>query len=240
MSTRTKLKVFRAVGAGFAIPHKNPSMFVVSAIYSAIMSTFMFFTVAFYQPQEAPDYISSLTGLLSLGEYLLFALVVIMASIFTFAILSKMAFDSLEVKPDVSEALALSVRKFVPLLAAHILYYLIIMFGFIFLLIPGIFLSVKLYYFQYFILFDNKGVIESLRLSWQMVKGNWWRTALLLVIWGILGSISALVGNMPRTTEVIIYFVVYLLFTPWSASSIVNAFTQLNVKTESTSEPIEA
>jgi hypothetical protein len=240
MSKGTKLKVFKAVGAGFATPHNNPSMFVVSAIYSAIMSTFMFFTVAFYQPHEAPDYISSLTGLLSLGEYLLFALVVIITSIFAFAMLSKMAFDSLEGKPDLSEALALSVRKFVPLLAAYILYYLIMLFGLILLIIPGIFLSIKLYYFQYFILFDNKGVIESLRLSWQMVKGNWWRTALLLLIWGILGFVSAFVGNLPRTAEVIIYFVIYLLFSPWSTSSIVNAYTQLKVKAESPSEPIEA
>lgn len=228
-----KLKIFQAVGSGFSIPHKNPSMFLISSIYSAIMSTFMFFTIAFYQPGEEPELIASITGILTLGEYLFFTLIVGIASILTYSMLSKIAFDSIDGKPELSEAVALSVRKLIPLLVMYILYFLIVVFGSILLVIPGIFLSIKLFYSQYFILFENKGVIESLRSSWQIVKRNWWRTFALFLIWGIIGSVTTFVPYLPRTTETIIYFVLYLLMTPWSASSFVQAYTQLKDKTES-------
>lgn len=241
MSTRIKLKVFRAFGSGFTIPHKNPSMFAVSAIYSAILSTFMYFTAAFYQIGEEPDFIASVTGILSPGEYLFFALIVGIAAILTTAVLSKMAYDSLDGKPDLSEALALSVHKFLPLIAMYILFYLIVIFGTVLLIIPGIFLSLKLAYSQYFILLDNKGVIESLRLSWLIVKGNWWRTLALALIWGIIiAPISTFVINLPRTSETVIYFVLYLLITPWMTSSFVNAYAQLKVRIESPAEVVES
>ena len=238
MSNGIKLKIFQAVGSGFSIPHKNPSMFIVSAIYSAIMSTFMFFTIAFYQPGEEPDYMSALTGILSSGEFLLFASIVGIASILFYSVLSKMAFDSIDAKPELSEAVALSVRKLIPLFIMYILYFLIVMFGYILLIIPGIFLSIKLFYSQYFILFENKGVIESFRSGWQIIKGNWWRTSALFLIWGIIGSVTAFVPYLPRTPETIIHFVLYLLMTPWSASSFVQAYTQLKGKTESPTMPV--
>lgn len=240
MSNRTKLRVFRAVASGFSIPHKNPSMFLVSAIYSAIMSAFMFFTIAFYQPGEEPELIASVTGILSLGEYLFFALVVGIASILLYSILSKIAFDSIVGKPELSEAVALSVRKFLPIFVMYILYVLIVVFGSILLIIPGIFLSIKLFYSQYFILFDNKGVIESLRSSWRMVKGNWRRTFALILIWGIMGAVTVFIPYLPRTSETIIYFVLYLLITPWSASSFVQAYMQLKENTESPTMNVES
>jgi len=227
MPNRIKLKVFQAVGSGFSIPHRNPSMFIVSAIYSTIISAFMFFTTAFYQPGEEPEYLYALTGILSLGEYLFFAVVIGIASILFYSVLSKMAFDSIEGKPELSEAVALSVRKLIPLIVMYILYVLIVVFGSILLIIPGIFLSIRLFYSQYFILFENKGVIESFRSSWQIIKGNWWRTLALLLIWGIISSITAFIPYLPRTAETIVYFVVYLLMIPWSASSSVQAYTQL-------------
>jgi len=240
MSNGIKLKIFQAVSSGFSIPHKNPSMFIVSAIYSATISTFMFFTIAFYQPGEEPDYMYALTGILSLGEYLIFASIIGIASILFYSVLSKMAFDSIDGKPELSEAVALSVHKLIPLFVLYILYFLIIMFGSILLIIPGIFLSIKLFYSQYFILFENKGVIESFRSGWQIIKGNWWRTFALLLIWGIISSVTTFVPYLPRTPETIIYFVLYLLMTPWSASSSVQAYTQLKGNTESQTMPIES
>jgi len=240
MSNRIKLKIFQAVGSGFSISHKNPSMFIVSAIYSAILSTFMFFTIAFYQPGEEPDYMYALTGILSLGEYLLFASIIGIASILFYSVLSKMAFDSIDGKPELSEAVALSVNKLIPLFVMYILYFLIVMFGSILLIIPGIFLSIKLFYSQYFILFENKSVIESFRSSWQIIKGNWWRTFALILIWGIIHSVTSFVPYLPRTPETIIYFVIYLLMIPWSASSSVQAYIQLKGKTESPTMPVES
>ncbi|MBT9175609.1 MAG: hypothetical protein DDT22_01293 [candidate division WS2 bacterium] len=241
MSNGIKLKVFQAVGSGCSIPYKNPSMFLVSAIYSAIVSTFVFFTSAFYQPGEEPEFLYSITGILSLGEFLFFLLVVGTASILFYSVLSKMAYDSLDGKPDFSEAISLSVRKFLPLFVVYILGLLIVVFGIILLVIPGIFLAVKLSYPTFFILFDNQGVMQSFRSGWQIIKGNWWRTFALLLIWGLISGLIGFVSvYLPRTTETIIHFVLYLLITPWIISAFVQAYTQLKGKTESPTMPVES
>ncbi len=48
-----------------------------------------------------------------------------------------------------------------------------------------IFLIIKLYFFIEAILIDNEGIIGSLKTSWEVTKGNWWRIFGIMLIFAI-------------------------------------------------------
>lgn len=61
-----------------------------------------------------------------------------------------------------------------------------------------LYLFVRLWFFYPLIMIDDLGVMASLKRSFHLVKGNWWRTALPFIIfavmWGLLGV--AIVSSM--------------------------------------------
>lgn len=63
------------------------------------------------------------------------------------------------------------------LLVATVLFVLCIAVGFIFLIIPGIWLSVGCSLFMYFIVIERTGIVDSLQRSRELVSGHWWRVA---------------------------------------------------------------
>ncbi len=63
-----------------------------------------------------------------------------------------------------------------------ICYMLAIMGGFILLIIPGIYLMLSLSMSYYLIIVDDLKGIESLKTSHQLIKGHWWRTAVIVSI----------------------------------------------------------
>ena len=92
-------------------------------------------------------------------------------------------------QPSVPEAFRLAARCVPALILAGIIYSVAVMIGFVLLLVPGIWLGVALVFFYMAIILDGKGPIEGLRYSWQIVRGNWWRTAALLTIISIVLSV---------------------------------------------------
>jgi hypothetical protein len=87
------------------------------------------------------------------------------------------------------EAMALSLRRFPVLLGVIVLYFLAVLAGFVALLIPGIFLAVVFIFSPIAAVTEPKGVIESLKYSFELVRGRWWRTAVLLTIIGIVAFV---------------------------------------------------
>jgi uncharacterized membrane protein len=88
-------------------------------------------------------------------------------------------------------------RLFFSVLFAAILYAFAVMGGYILLIIPGIILSIKLFFFDYLIVDSHAGVIESLKKSWAITKGATWHLFVFsLMLFGInvLGALFFLVG----------------------------------------------
>ena len=48
----------------------------------------------------------------------------------------------------------------------------VVLAGFLFFIIPGIYLALRLQFFQAFIIEENAGIIESLHKSWEITKGQ--------------------------------------------------------------------
>jgi uncharacterized membrane protein len=74
------------------------------------------------------------------------------------------------------------------------------------LIIPGIILSIRLGFFDYLIVDKDSKIIESLKRSWEITKGNVWNLFLLYILLGlinILGVFILIVGlfwSIPTTT----------------------------------------
>jgi hypothetical protein len=63
-------------------------------------------------------------------------------------------------------------RKLLQYILAYILFSLIVIIGFCFLIIPGIYLTIRLQFFSAAIVEENCGGIEALKRSWNITKGQ--------------------------------------------------------------------
>lgn len=83
------------------------------------------------------------------------------------------------------------------MIGSTIVYGLIVVAGFILLIIPGIYLALRLQFYSYYIVDKNAGAMDSLKMSWKATEGNViniFLFELLLVGINILGAIALLVG----------------------------------------------
>ncbi len=88
-------------------------------------------------------------------------------------------------------------RKIFTYLFASLIYGIIVIIGLILLLIPGIYLILRLQFYPMSIVEENTGVIESLKRSWEITRGSERQLFfLMLAILGIviLGHLALLIG----------------------------------------------
>ena len=83
--------------------------------------------------------------------------------------------------PLLGNSLNRAVSKAVPLVLGTLLAALLSFLAFIFLIIPGIYVRVKLAFTFCAIALENQGTTGGLRYSWNLVKGRWWG-----VFWALL------------------------------------------------------
>lgn len=107
---------------------------------------------------------------------------------------------------------------FVNLLVSSILFGLIVVAGFILLIIPGIYLALRLQFYSYFVVDKNAGITDSLKMSWGKTKGkvfDLFLFALLLIALNILGALALLVGLL--VTIPVSFVAITLLYRKLSA-----------------------
>ena len=88
-------------------------------------------------------------------------------------------------------------RKIITYLIANILFSIAVCIGTVLLIIPGIYLYIRLQFFTAFIVEENCGIIESLQKSWNMTQGQTLPLFLLLLTMigtAIVGCILFFVG----------------------------------------------
>lgn len=73
-------------------------------------------------------------------------------------------------------------RRFIPLVLTDILFYLLFVLGFIALIVPSLIVMTVFSQASYFVLLENKGVLESFRLSRSLTKGSRRKIFLILVL----------------------------------------------------------
>ena len=96
--------------------------------------------------------------------------------------------------PLLGNSLDRAVSKAVPLVFGSILAGLLSFLASILLIIPGIYVGVKLAFTFCAIALENQGTTGGLRYSWNLVKGRWWGVFWALLVLGlILGFAGVLI-----------------------------------------------
>jgi uncharacterized membrane protein len=136
------------------------------------------------------DYLSDLTKReSSLISFLLTIIGVALSIIFSLGLIK----ISLKIcdgeEPKISDLFS-QYPLFFKYLFASILKNLITLFGFILLIIPGIILSIRFGFFDYLIVDRNSRIVESLRKSWEITKGNAWNLFLLYILLGLINLLG--------------------------------------------------
>ena len=117
-------------------------------------------------------------------------------------------------------------RKIITYLIANILFSIAVCIGTVLLIIPGIYLYLRLQFFTAFIVEENCGIIESLQKSWNMPQGQ--TLPLFLLLLTMIGT--AIVGC-------ILFFVGFFVAVPLIYMMQCYTFRKLN--TISTEEEVQ-
>ena len=92
-------------------------------------------------------------------------------------------------------------------LAVNLIVGILIFTGLLFILIPGIYLSVVLTLALPILVFEQKGVSDTISSCFQLIKDNWWLTFGVLIVFGIIMYLINVVFQMPM----IIYMIVGMI-----------------------------
>ncbi len=124
------------------------------------------------------------------------------------------------------DGLLFTLRKLPTLLAAGFIYMLIVTPASL-LIVPGIYLGVRLLFFSYAILIDNESAMGSLKKSWSIVKGNWLRTFALLAVFAVIGFP---LGYLLEIENLLLWAVAcagMVLVRGWAIATLTLAYLQL-------------
>ena len=123
---------------------------------------------------------------------------------------------------DLSGAANRSLSQSGQLILGHILYSLAIILGFICLILPGIYLSVRWGFVLYAIVSQNCSAIDGFKYSSELVKGRWWPVfgsmlavvPVLLPVFFIIGIIGATFASQPLIIAIISSIIGLLVAPP--------------------------
>ncbi len=141
------------------------------------------------------------TGILNLitsSSYVLNLLVqLIIGSLFTLGFIRNM-FQTMDGEEPQFSAYGQEARKFLHYLVANILYSIIVCIGIVLLIIPGIYLAIRLQFFQQYIVSEERcSAIDALKKSWELTQGQAMPLFLLALVQiglTLLGLILLVVG----------------------------------------------
>jgi len=116
-------------------------------------------------------------------------------------------------------ALLAGVQKFFPLFGAYFLSIFAVFFGLLLLILPGIYLGARLALFPAFIMLEDKGVIDSLKLSWEKTDehgGALFGLTLLFVLLTVIpSSIFSSLLDQGIVQLLILGIFEYVIIVPW-------------------------
>jgi hypothetical protein len=146
-----------------------------------------------------------------------------------------------------SQVLRFTIRKLPALLLLGLIYGLVLVIGFLFIIVPGIYLYVALCVVAPVLIVEGKGGFNALGRSQELVRGRWWPTcaALLLGLVVVLGGgfgLGAVVGAIESSgsTSPSAYLLVtalsnlieQVLLSPITAALVITIYFDLRVRKE--------
>lgn len=116
---------------------------------------------------------------------------------------------------DLGGAIEKALEKFPDLFLGSVLYLVAFVLGCCLLLVPGIYVAIRLSFVLYGVVVDDLDAMSALKSSWNLVEGRWWSvfgaqllvalcfslasvammSVLGFIVWAVLGSEAALVAT---------------------------------------------
>jgi uncharacterized membrane protein len=112
-------------------------------------------------------------------------------------------------RPEVSDLWVPFRRGWFSAVLANLIVTVAVIIGFILLIIPGIFLAVRLSLVPYIVVDEGLGPFQAIEASWNRTRGNFWMlflAGLLGIVCIIIGLILLIVGSIPATMLVYLAF----------------------------------
>jgi hypothetical protein len=184
---------------------------LVTALVSGAFSYFVLAVPLTHGLPQANPLLAALNRYKDLGPgYNLGNIAVWLVSLLCYGmIIANIAAVSRSETPGFASALSQSLRRLLAMIGATILFGLVVGVGLVLLLIPGIYLLVRLSLSLVPVIVESQGPASSLGTSWRLVAGNWWRVltvitvlfVILFVLELLLGALTGVVGVLFGTTH---------------------------------------
>ena len=132
------------------------------------------------------------------GSLVAFFLIYMIVSVIMYGAIIQMTMNALNDRSvRLGEAVKLGLRIFLPLLAVFIIYFLGMMVGFLLLIIPGIFIALGWGLSLHIKVIEGGSITGALSRSWTLSKGYKRWILLMMIIFGVLGTVIGLVFQIP-------------------------------------------
>ena len=168
---------------------------VLALLYSAALFAFgLVFALSFSAPALAGRDPRQVLALMFTPVVLVgFAFAILVSFVFYGALMKTLStWAAGNQSLSLGEALAVGLRRFPAVLLGGVLNGLAIAIGLILLVIPGVYFFGKLPLWMAAIFVDDVGAMESLRRSWRLTRGRWWRGATIITVAVIMIYVFAL------------------------------------------------
>ncbi len=185
--TKKKFLIDEAIQFGWQVMKKNFFFFV---------GILLFILAIQFVPMILESLINSESIAFSIVTLVFYLLLMLFSIILGMGVV-KISLNFNDDKKNSFSTLFSQYKLFFIYLLATILYTIIVFLGFILFIIPGIYFAIRLSFFEYLIVDKKMGIIESLKESWKLTKGNFWGLLafmFIIVVINILGAFALLVG----------------------------------------------
>lgn len=166
-------------------------LYAMPAIIGLIMAIHIGFTTTARSFMD-PTGMSAVTALLPFIMIYMIALMVVSVIAMTGVILKVGALQN-NTSIELNEAFSGGIGYFIPLFLSYIIFTLVIAFGFILLIIPGIYFGLRMSLFAPACVLETKDT-SCIRRSWNLAKGRIWKILSIILI---LSIISIVLGFVP-------------------------------------------
>ncbi len=183
------LNVFQILKAGLSFWQQNLmalcGLTLTAMILSAIPA-FLFPPLNSFNPDVLTKFVDERIELV-----LLFS--VIMFLVFAF-IIHRVHAMMFQLKTTWVNSVKVAVFKLPALIVALVIFYVLVMIGFMLFIIPGIGLSILLSLYFLLIVVENLGPIQAFKKSWALVSDHWFHTFFVIVIMStVIATLSFLI-----------------------------------------------
>lgn len=169
------------------LPFYLISAFLVGDAYSSFFSAVM----------ENPDMAGAS---LFTGNFLMGMLLLAMSSgaLLTVA-MTHVQLTNIDGTAELSDIIEQFGSNFVTLFLLYILIIFAVSFGFLFFIIPGVYIGVKLFVAPAAAILENKNPFNAITRSWELVGGHWWFTFAVYLVMNIIASFMSYILIIPMS-----------------------------------------